>query len=127
MPNAASYGHREVPIARSGVVLKLCYIDESGGFEAEGSTPDATPLMVLLGLIVDHEQLRQLTRSFLEHRQRFYRSSLPLGRPILDVLLDELKGSTIRRNLRLNRKAPDRGRGLWSSRWLESILLRVGT
>jgi len=50
-----------VPIARLGVVLKLCYIDESGGFEAEGSTPDATPLMVLLGLIVDHEQLRVLT------------------------------------------------------------------
>jgi Protein of unknown function (DUF3800) len=100
VPNVASYGHLTVSIARLGVVLKVCYIDESGGFEAEGSTHDATPLMVLLGLIVDHEQLRTLTRRFLEHRQRFYRSSLPPGRPILDVLLEELKGSTIRRNLR---------------------------
>ena len=118
MPNAASYGHLAVSIALLGVVLKVCYIDESGGFEAQGSTPDATPLMVLLGLIVDHEQLRTLTRRFLEHRQRFYRSSLPPGRPILDVLLEELKGSTIRRNLRSS-KRNDRRQAI---RFLDGIL-----
>ena len=42
--------------------------------------------MVLIGLIVDHEHLRQLTRDFLELRQRFYRSSLAPGKPPLDVL-----------------------------------------
>ncbi len=45
--------------------MKICYIDESGGFETEGSTTDATPLMVLVGLIVDHTCLRQLTRDYL--------------------------------------------------------------
>jgi hypothetical protein len=101
-----------------GVVLKLCYIDESGGFEAEGSAPDATPLMVLLGLIVDHKRLRPLTRSFLDVRQRFYPSSLPAGRPILDVLLDELKGSTIRRNMR----STGRNNRRQAIRFLDAIL-----
>ena len=74
--------------------------------------------MVLLGLIVDHEHLRSLTRGFLEHRQRFYRSSLPAGRPILDVLLEELKGSTVRRNLRSS-KRNDRRQAI---RFLDGIL-----
>jgi hypothetical protein len=93
-------GTLEVPVVRFEGTLKICYIDESGGFEAEGSTADATPLMVLIGLFVDHRRLRQLTRDFMDLRQRFYRSSLTPGRPPLDLLLDELKGSKVRRNLR---------------------------
>ncbi len=98
--------------------MKICYIDESGGFEAEGSTADATPLMVLIGLIVDHEHLRQLTRDFLALRQRFYRSSLAPGKPPLDVLLDELKGSKVRRNLR----APGRNERRHAILFLDGLL-----
>lgn len=99
-------------------LMKICYIDESGGFEAEGSTADATPLMVLVGLIVDHEHLPRLTRDFLGLRQRFYRSSLAPGKPSLDVLLDELKGSKVRRNLR----APGRNERRHAILFLDGIL-----
>jgi len=102
--------------------VKICYIDESGGFEAEGSTADATPLMVLVGLIVDHAQLRRLTRDFLELRQRFYRSSLPPGKPALDVLLDELKGSKVRRNLRAPARNERRHAVLFLDRVLDLLL-----
>jgi hypothetical protein len=102
--------------------MKICYIDESGGFETEGSTTDATPLMVLVGLIVDHTCLRQLTRDYLELRQRFYRSSLPPGKPALDVLLDELKGSKIRRNLRASGRNERRQAVLFLDRVLDLLL-----
>lgn len=98
--------------------MKICYIDESGGFEAEGSTHDATPLMVLAGLIVDHTHLRQLTRGYLGLRQRFYRSTAARDRPVLDVLLDELKGSKIRRDLR----APGRNQRRHAMRFLDGVL-----
>jgi Protein of unknown function (DUF3800) len=98
--------------------VKICYIDESGGFEAQGSTYDATPLMVLAGLIVDHRHLRQLTRNYLGLRHRFYRSAAARSKPALDVLLDELKGSKIRRDLR----ASGRNQRRHAVRFLDGVL-----
>lgn len=85
--------------------MKICYLDESGGFEIAGSSPGATPLMALLGLIVDHEAVNALTRSFLQLRQRYYPSAPAAGKPSLDAILYELKGSDLRKNIKGGRNA----------------------
>lgn len=75
----------------------LCYLDESGD-EQPLRTPTDPPVLVLGGVVVDHERARTLTYDFLQLKKRF--------RPQLDnamwseVIRHEVKGSDLRKSLR---------------------------
>lgn len=77
--------------------MYICYIDESGGFEAPDTAPDATPLMALAGLIISADVLHPLTADFLDIKRRFFPGAMT-GR--LDDVLVEIKGLDLRRALR---------------------------
>ena len=77
--------------------MYICYIDESGGFEAPNTGADATPLMALAGLIVRADVLSALTSDFLDLKQRFFPGATTRR---LDYVLAELKGSDLRRGVR---------------------------
>lgn len=77
--------------------MYICYVDESGGFEAPDAAPNATPLMALAGLIIRADVVRPLTADYLDIKRRFFPEAMT-GR--LDDVLMEIKGSDLRRALR---------------------------
>ncbi len=77
--------------------MYFTYIDESGGFEAPNTSPDATPLMVFAGLIVQASAIPAMTNAFLQLKRRFYPSE---SSKFLDTMLIEVKGSELRRAVR---------------------------
>ncbi|HEX9362204.1 MAG TPA: DUF3800 domain-containing protein [Candidatus Dormibacteraeota bacterium] len=83
-----------------GHFLKLCYVDESGGFEPEGSGPTVTPLMVIAGLIVDHRNMAGLTRDYMRVKQTYYPHALSQVPHLLSYILVEVKSTDMRRQLR---------------------------
>jgi hypothetical protein len=80
--------------------LRLCYIDEAGGFEAEGSHLAATPLMVIAGLVLDHRYLRALTTEHLRLKQLYFPGSLAKRGHLLDYILTEIKSTHLRQYVR---------------------------
>lgn len=74
--------------------MKLCYIDESGGIEAPDSSYEATPAMVIVGLVVDADKLASLTRDFTSLKIKHFPAKFRNGRS-LDLLLTEIKGTQI--------------------------------
>lgn len=78
--------------------MYICYVDESGGFEAPNQGPGATPLMTFAGLIIRTDKLAALTADFLSLKRRFY----PVLRTVrnLDLVLSEVKGSELRKRVR---------------------------
>jgi hypothetical protein len=97
--------------------MYLCYIDESGAFEAPASTPRATPLMVITGVILGHARLVEVTRAFLGVKARFYPDRAASGHQ-LDGILAEVKGADVRSALR----ASDRGAQRRAIGYLESTV-----
>lgn len=82
-------------------LMHFCYVDESGGFEAPNSRPDASPLMVVAGIFVPAAHIAGLTTDFLELNRRFHPGRT--SRYLDDVLL-EVKGSLLRRRVRSDRR-----------------------
>ncbi len=76
--------------------MYICYIDESGGFEAPNSGP-RTPLMVFAGLVVRASAINDVTADFLSLKRRFYPGQAARH---LDYVLAEVKGSELRRAVR---------------------------
>ncbi|RAY12882.1 DUF3800 domain-containing protein [Actinomadura craniellae] len=74
--------------------MYVCYLDESGGYEAPDSNRSATPVMVILGLIVDAASIPALTRDFLALKRRHFPGRYAAGHA-LDHILTEVKGSDI--------------------------------
>ncbi len=87
--------------------MYFCYIDESGGSEASDVGSGATPVMVLAGLIVDQQRLEALTWDYLRVRCEFYPRA---GRraPRLSDILNEIKGVSVRNNVRSTARNPRR-------------------
>lgn len=81
--------------------MYFCYIDESGGFEAPNSRPDATPLFVVAGIIVPADNIAALTADFLALNRRFFPGRASQH---LDYVLNEVKGALLRRNARSGRR-----------------------
>ena len=77
--------------------MYICYVDESGGFEAPNTAPNATPLMAFAGLIIRTDQLGPLTVDFLRLKERFITESVT---EYLDYVLLEIKGSDLRSGVR---------------------------
>lgn len=84
----------------------FCYVDESGGFEAPSQAPAATPLMALVGLVVDQGRVAQITSDFLREKRRYFPG--PSTGHYLSQILNELKGSDLRRALRSPTRNPRR-------------------
>ena len=78
--------------------MYICYVDESGGFEAPSQTPGATPLMTFAALIIRTEALSALTADFLGLKRRFYPGLRTVRN--LDLVLSEVKGSELRKRVR---------------------------
>ncbi|GGU74301.1 DUF3800 domain-containing protein [Lentzea flava] len=74
--------------------MHLCYLDESGGSEPPDQSPNATPVMVILGLIIDASLVPALTRDFLALKRRHFPGRFPTG-PALNHVLTEIKGSEL--------------------------------
>ena len=85
----------------------ICYLDESGGYEAPDRSPDATPVMVILGLVVNAASVPALTRDFLALKRRHFpaRYTSPHA---LDHILVEVKGSEILQMTRKSSRNPRR-------------------
>jgi hypothetical protein len=80
--------------------MYFCYLDESGGTEPPDESRSATPVMVILGLLVDSSRVRALTEDFLAFKRRHRPDWFARG-PALDHILGEIKGSHI---LQMTRK-----------------------
>lgn len=79
--------------------MKICYIDESGdGRRPDPQTADATPVFVICGLVVDGSNVPRLTHEFIRTKQRFRLAGA--GWPMSDHILREIKGGSLRRNIR---------------------------
>ena len=78
--------------------MYICYVDESGGFEAPNQTSGATPLMTFAGLIIPAQALAALTADFLGLKRRFYPGLRTVRH--LDLVLSEMKGSELRKRVR---------------------------
>ena len=87
--------------------MHFCYIDESGGFEAPNLSPTATPLVVFVGVIVPASVIAPLTLDLLDVKRRF--KSQP-QRHHLNYLLDEIKGSGLRKGVRSKSRRERRGK-----------------
>lgn len=87
--------------------MHFCYIDESGGFEAPNLSPAATPLVVFAGVIFPASAIAPLTLDLLEVKRRF--KAQP-QRHHLNFLLEEIKGSALRRGVRSRSRRERRGK-----------------
>jgi len=79
--------------------MKICFVDESG---CTGALPTATsdiqPILVIAGIIIDYTRLNRVTDQVLQLKQRFYPSTAASTRQYLAGILEEIKGSELRKN-----------------------------
>ncbi len=61
----------------------------------------ATPVFVISGIIIDHSLLSDFTRDFISIKQRFYNRLVHNSSRHLDKILKEIKGSEIRKQIRI--------------------------
>ena len=99
--------------------MYICYVDESGGFEELDSSADATPLMVVAGLIVPTKALASLTADFLAMNRRFYPDQVSQH---LDYVLKEIKGASLRARVR----SDSRRRRRHATQVLDRVLDLIG-
>lgn len=78
--------------------MKICFVDEAG---CTGKLPThdsrIQPAFVLTGMIIDYLKLRTVTERLLQHKQRFFPNAVR-NTHYLSGILDEVKGSDLRRN-----------------------------
>jgi hypothetical protein len=74
--------------------VHICYIDEAGGCEDPASSFSATPVMAIIGLIVDAASVPAMTRDFLALKRRYFPGRFTKGHA-LDHILVEVKGNEV--------------------------------
>jgi hypothetical protein len=79
--------------------MHICFVDESGGFEVPGSNPGATPLMAIIGIILDAAHLQPATMNLLQAKAKFYPQKCHHPK-FLDNIKAEVKGADVRASLR---------------------------
>ena len=91
---------RGVAVVVVGVsAMRICYVDESGdGRRPNPDFPDVPPALVICGLVLESDAVPDLTRDFLHEKKRFHPRKAGSGP--LDGVLNEVKGSDIRRDIR---------------------------
>jgi hypothetical protein len=89
--------------------VKICYIDESGD---TGTVPHANspvqPVLVIAAVALDHTNLTALTHAFINLKQKFSPSLAGRNSHRFDVLLNEMKGTDIRRGVVSGRRRESR-------------------
>ena len=79
--------------------MKICFVDESGCTGAlPSATSDIQPILVIGGVIIDYTRLNRVTEQVLQLKQRFYPSTSGSNRQYLAGILEEVKGSELRKN-----------------------------
>lgn len=85
--------------------MYFCYLDEAG---CPGVLPSPTslvqPVFVLLGLLVGEQHLSSLTRQFVDLKERFFPDRMRGLPHRMDRILEEVKGSDVRRSMRARRR-----------------------
>lgn len=79
--------------------MLLAYVDESGD-EQPLRTPDDPPVLVIAGLMVDHERAKSLVWKYLQLKKRFNDSLQAEGVRLSDLIRFEVKGSELRKDIR---------------------------
>jgi hypothetical protein len=78
--------------------MKICFIDESGD---TGALPAANsqiqPALVFVGVIVDYTKLHLATDRFIQLKERFYPHTRASNTQYLSAILEEIKGSELRK------------------------------
>ncbi|SCK36129.1 Protein of unknown function [Streptomyces sp. WMMB 714] len=81
--------------------MHLCYIDEAGnGQTLDPARPDAPPVLVVGGFTVPRSQVKALTWDFLKVKKH-YRPQLQRATFLSEVIQHEVKGSDVRKNIRV--------------------------
>lgn len=81
--------------------MKLCYIDESGdlGTILASQSRQSQPVLVIGALFLDSDYLHQFTRHYLNLKARFFPEVRSKLYTHLQMILPEIKGSEIRKNI----------------------------
>jgi len=75
--------------------MYICFVDESGGFEAPNSpVHGVTPVMVIAGIVVHADKIPDLTRDFLAIKRKHFPGRFSQG-PALNHILTEINGSEL--------------------------------
>jgi Protein of unknown function (DUF3800) len=81
--------------------MLICYVDEAG---CPGELPSATskiqPVLVVAGLVIDHDRLRDLSYEFMALKERFFPGLVARSRRPLDRIRVEVKGAELRAQVR---------------------------
>lgn len=84
--------------------MLLCYIDESGTCEPYRSEdPGSTPVFVLAGISVTKAKARALTMEYVKLKKEFEPTLQGQEKTLSDIIRYEVKGSTLRRDVRNER------------------------
>jgi hypothetical protein len=80
--------------------MRICYVDESGdtGTLYSASSP-VQPVLAISGVIIDHHKLARLTSDFINLKQRFSPNLASRSGHRLNMVLNEMKGSDIRKGV----------------------------
>lgn len=85
----------------SSHAVHFLYLDESGSAERPDGDPSASPVMVIIGVIIDARLVPLLTREFLELKRQFFPDRFTSTRALSHILI-EVKGTEV---LKLTRSA----------------------
>ncbi|MFD8520300.1 DUF3800 domain-containing protein [Streptomyces capillispiralis] len=84
--------------------MYLCYVDEAGnGQTLDPARPDAPPVLVVGGFTVHDSRIKQLTWDFLNIKKT-YRPQLRRAPHLSDVIHTEIKGSDVRKDVRVGNR-----------------------
>jgi len=83
--------------------MKLCYIDEAGDLGSIPAIPSQShkrqPVLVIGALFLDADHLPQFTHSYLNLKARFFPEVRSTLHRHLEMILPEIKGADIRKNI----------------------------
>lgn len=80
-------------------LVLLCYLDESGDEQALRTATDP-PVLVIAGLVVDHQRVHSLIYNFLQLKKKFRPMLAKPTVQLSDLITHEIKGSDLRKDIR---------------------------
>ncbi|MDX2131146.1 MAG: DUF3800 domain-containing protein [Planctomycetota bacterium] len=89
--------------------MRILFVDESGDTEPmRAGDLNAQPSLAVIGLCLDARRVEQITRRWVGLKQRFYPGLLPRSAKPWDWQTVEVKGTTLRKYLRSDRRREER-------------------
>ena len=79
----------------------MCYVDEAGGSDLLcESAPTSSPVLVIAGLIVPEDQVRNLVWDYLQLKKDYNPSLAAANKKLSDVIATEVKGANLRTDIK---------------------------